>query len=140
MDVLEHIKNDSEFLESCYFHLKKDGCLVINVPSIPLLFSKYDDAVGHIRRYRKKELKNLLEKNKFTISILKYWGFLLIPLLFLRKLLINFSKKNDHEIIKKGMDTQPKMVLFIINMLKYIELNFIKINVLGSSLISIVKK
>ena len=38
------------------------------------------------------------------------------------------------------MDTQPKMVLFIINMLKYIELNFIKINVLGSSLISIVKK
>tara|TARA_Y100000588_G_C13843416_1_gene748788 strand:- start:78 stop:761 length:684 start_codon:yes stop_codon:yes gene_type:complete len=101
LDVLEHIKNDSEFLESCYFHLKKDGCLVINVPSIPLLFSKYDDAVGHIRRYRKKELKNLLEKNKFTISILKYWGFLLIPLLFLRKLLINFSKKNDHEIIKK---------------------------------------
>ena len=48
LDVLEHIGNEKEFLESCYFHLKKDGYLIINVPSIPVLFSKYDVAVGHI--------------------------------------------------------------------------------------------
>ena len=37
----EHIENDDEFLKSCYFYLKKDGFLIINVPGIPELFSKY---------------------------------------------------------------------------------------------------
>ena len=137
---LEHIDNDNEFLQSCYFHLKKDGFLVINVPSIPELFSKYDNAVGHIRRYKKENLRNLLVKNNFKIFLIKYWGFLLVPLLFLRKVMTNLSKKNKEEIIKKGMDTQPKIILFVINMLKYLELKLFKVSILGSSLVSIVKK
>ena len=140
LDVLEHIDNDNEFLQSCYFHLKKDGFLVINVPSIPELFSKYDNAVGHIRRYKKENLRNLLVKNNFKIFLIKYWGFLLVPLLFLRKVMTNLSKKNKEEIIKKGMDTQPKIILFVINMLKYLELKLFKVSILGSSLVSIVKK
>ena len=64
--------------------MKKDAFLIINVPSIPELFSKYDNAVGHIRRYKKIDPKNLLLKNEFKIYLIKYWGFLLISLLFLR--------------------------------------------------------
>ena len=86
---MEHIENENEFLKSCSFHMKKDAFLIINVPSIPELFSKYDNAVGHIRRYKKIDLKNLLLKNEFKIYLIKYWGFLLIPLLFLRKIIIN---------------------------------------------------
>ena len=140
LDVLEHIDNDNEFLQSCYFHMKKGSFLIINVPSIPELFSKYDNAVGHIRRYKKRDLKNLLIKNEFKISLLHYWGFLLIPLLFLRKIMMNLLKQNNEEIIKKGMDTQPKTIIFVINLLKYIELKFLKISIIGSSLVSIVKK
>lgn len=140
LDVLEHIDNDDNFLQSCYFHLKKSGFLVINVPSIPELFSKYDDAVGHIRRYKKENLKQLLIKNQFKIFLIKYWGFLLVPILFLRKIMIASSNISKSEIIKKGMDTQPKFILVIINILKYIELKLLNISLLGSSLISIVKK
>jgi len=140
LDVLEHIKNDKEFLDSCYFHIKEGGFLIINVPSIPELFSKYDNAVGHYRRYSKKKIEILIAESKFKIVSIKYWGFFLIPLLFLRKIMVNFSKKNDVEIIKKGMDTQPKIVLFIIKTLKFLEMNFIKINILGSSLLTIIKK
>jgi len=64
----------------------------------------------------------------------------LIPLLLLRKMMINLSKQNDEETIKKGMDTQPKIIMSIISMLKYIELKFLNISILGSSLVSIVKK
>jgi len=140
LDVLEHINNDKEFLESCYFHIKEGGFLIINVPSIPELFSKYDNAVGHHRRYSKEKLKILIAESKFKIISIKYWGFFLIPLLFLRKIMVNFSKKNDEKIIKKGMDTQPKIVLSTINFLKFLEMNIIKINILGSSLITIIKK
>ena len=140
LDVIEHIENDDEFLKSCYFYLKKDGFLIINVPGIPELFSKYDDVVGHLRRYKKNQLEKLLLKNEFSVSLIKYWGFLLVPILLLRKIMINLSNKNKVEIIKKGMDTQPKLILLVINILKYIELKFIKINLLGSSIISIAKK
>jgi hypothetical protein len=54
--------------------------------------------------------------------------------------MINLSKQNDEETIKKGMDTQPKIIMSIISMLKYIELKFLNISILGSSLVSIVKK
>ena len=140
LDVLEHIDNDGEFLQSCHFHLKKDGYLVINVPSMSFLFSKYDTAVGHLRRYNKKELMGLLLEKNFKIFSIQYWGFLLLPLLFLRKVLMNLSKKSNEDLIKKGMDTQAKPILFIINLLKYIELKFLKINFVGSSLILIVRK
>ena len=120
--------------------MKKGSFLIINVPSIPELFSKYDNAVGHIRRYKKRDLKNLLIKNEFKISLLHYWGFLLIPLLFLRKIMMNLLKQNNEEIIKKGMDTQTKTIIFVINLLKNIELKFLKISIIGSSLVSIVKK
>ena len=140
LDVLEHIDNDKEFLESCYFHLKDGGFLIVNVPSIPELFSKYDIAVGHRRRYSMKKLKILILESNFKIISMKYWGFFLIPLLFLRKIMLNFSKKKDEEIIKKGMDTQPKIVLLIINFLKFLEMNIIKISILGSSIITIIKK
>ena len=54
--------------------------------------------------------------------------------------MVNLSKKNNTELIKKGMDTRSIPVLFVINVLKYIELQFLKISFFGTSLISIVKK
>ena len=87
-----------------------------------------------------KKLKILILESNFKIISMKYWGFFLIPLLFLRKIMLNFSKKKDEEIIKKGMDTQPKIVLLIINFLKFLEMNIIKISILGSSIITIIKK
>ena len=65
---------------------------------------------------------------------------MLVPILFLRKIMIASSNISKSEIIKKGMDTQPKFILVIINILKYIELKLLNISLLGSSLISIVKK
>ena len=67
-------------------------------------------------------------------------GFFIDSAAIFKKIIINLSKKDKTEIITKGMDIQPKIVLFVISMLKYIELKFLRISVLGSSLISIVKK
>ena len=139
LDVLEHIDNEDEFLKSCYFHLKKNGFLILNVPSLPELFSKYDDAVGHLRRYKKNNLKKLLLKNNYKINLIEYWGFLLIPVLFLRKIIIQ-SSKSKKDVIKKGMNTENILVKSILSIFKFLELNFFKYSFLGSSLISIVKK
>ena len=53
-DVLEHIPDTQPFLSSVIRHIKLNGFLLINVPALQTLYSKYDETVGHVRRYNKR--------------------------------------------------------------------------------------
>ena len=76
-DVIEHLEDPAYFLESVKYHLKPDGLLVVNVPAEQWLFSRYDEVVGHFRRYTMKTLNNLLEHCGFTLITGTYWGLFL---------------------------------------------------------------
>lgn len=84
-DVLEHIENESEFLQSVKFHLAESGTLLINVPAHQFFFSDYDRAAGHIRRYSMTQLAKIAEHNGLKVHTWTYWGLPLIPLLLARK-------------------------------------------------------
>lgn len=56
IDVIEHIEDDSRELDKAKLHLKEGGQLIILVPAYNFLFSPFDKAVGHFRRYNKKRL------------------------------------------------------------------------------------
>jgi SAM-dependent methyltransferase len=84
-DVLEHIENENEFLESVKFHLKASGTLLINVPAHQFFHSDYDQAAGHIRRYSMNRLEKVAAENGFKIRAITYWGLPLVPLLMARK-------------------------------------------------------
>jgi SAM-dependent methyltransferase len=84
-DVLEHIENESEFLQSVKFHLAEGGTLLINVPAHQFFFSDYDRAAGHIRRYSISQLAKVAERNGLRASVFTYWGLSLVPLLLARK-------------------------------------------------------
>jgi SAM-dependent methyltransferase len=84
-DVLEHIEDESGFLQSVKFHLAESGALLINVPAHQFFFSDYDRAAGHIRRYSIDQLAKVAEKNGLQVRALTYWGLPLAPLLLLRK-------------------------------------------------------
>lgn len=86
-DVLEHIEGESDFLQAVRFHLTDFGSLLVNVPAHQFLYSDYDRAAGHIRRYEAKRLADLAEKNGFKIRAMTYWGLPLVPLLLARKVL-----------------------------------------------------
>jgi 2-polyprenyl-3-methyl-5-hydroxy-6-metoxy-1,4-benzoquinol methylase len=60
INVLEHIESDSETVKKLANSLAKNGHLAIYVPAFQLLYSKFDRDIGHFRRYRKKELKNMM--------------------------------------------------------------------------------
>lgn len=84
-DVLEHIDDESGFLQSVKFHLAESGTLLINVPAHQSLYSDYDRAAGHIRRYSVDQLAKVAEQNGFKARAFTYWGLPLVPLLLLRK-------------------------------------------------------
>ena len=51
IDVLEHIKDDSAEIAAATARLRSNGTLVVLSPAHAWLFSAFDAAVGHYRRY-----------------------------------------------------------------------------------------
>lgn len=56
IDVLEHIQDDRGELASVSRHLASRGKLIVLSPAFPSLYSKFDTALGHVRRYTAKSL------------------------------------------------------------------------------------
>jgi SAM-dependent methyltransferase len=56
IDVLEHIENDRAELESACSHLKPGGFLIVLSPAHQWLYTPFDEAIGHYRRYNKNTL------------------------------------------------------------------------------------
>jgi SAM-dependent methyltransferase len=57
MDVLEHIADDRAELADAAVRLKPGGHLVVLVPAHEWLFTPFDLAIGHFRRYSKRSLR-----------------------------------------------------------------------------------
>lgn len=102
-DVLEHIRDEDSFLRSVQFHLAESGSILLNVPSHQTLYSKYDRAAGHVRRYSAGQLKAVALRNGLVVHSYTYWGIPLMPLLILRKAMLVFQK-NEKDIIASGLD------------------------------------
>lgn len=68
LNVLEHIKHDNQALKNLYRLLKKDGTLVLLIPSHRFLFGEIDRNIGHFRRYEKSDILNELKKIGFIVS------------------------------------------------------------------------
>lgn len=100
-DVIEHIAETKPFIEAATFHLKSGGYVFVNVPACQRLFSRYDTAAGHHRRYDKKMLRAELAAAGLRLCVLNYWGALLLPALIARNLYIS-SKHDAADIIRSG--------------------------------------
>ncbi len=59
IDVLEHIENDRGEVEQAAEHLDRGGHLVVLAPAHQWLFSEFDRAIGHHRRYTARMLEAL---------------------------------------------------------------------------------
>ncbi len=56
IDVLEHIEDDRAELARAANHLKPGGALIVLAPAHPFLFTPFDAAIGHFRRYTRSSL------------------------------------------------------------------------------------
>ncbi|WP_299888245.1 bifunctional 2-polyprenyl-6-hydroxyphenol methylase/3-demethylubiquinol 3-O-methyltransferase UbiG [uncultured Lacinutrix sp.] len=76
LNVVEHIKDDNLAIKNCKKLLKKDGHLVILVPSYQGLFNKFDTELGHYRRYTKSKLAKVFKTNSFKIIHKQHFNFI----------------------------------------------------------------
>ncbi len=67
LNVLEHIEDDLFALEQLRNVLAPGGKLALLVPAHRFLYGEFDRAVGHFRRYEKRELRVKLEQVGFAV-------------------------------------------------------------------------
>jgi SAM-dependent methyltransferase len=108
-DVIEHLDDDMAFLDAVLFHVQSAGMVFINVPADPGLFSEYDEAAGHVRRYLSSDLCQLAEKCGCEVLKWTYWGLPLRLLLRLRKRRLAGQRDKD-AILRDGFSPRHGLV------------------------------
>lgn len=71
IDVLEHIADDADELGRAASRLVPGGRLVVLSPAHQFLFSEFDAAIGHVRRYNRESLL-AVKPDRLTVDSLFY--------------------------------------------------------------------
>ena len=68
LNVLEHIDDDAAALADLFRVVQPGGRLLVYVPAFQILFTSMDRHVGHVRRYRRRQLVERVSAAGFTID------------------------------------------------------------------------
>ncbi|MFQ5681780.1 MAG: class I SAM-dependent methyltransferase [Candidatus Binatia bacterium] len=79
LDVIEHMDEDTRALAECRRILKAGGVLIVTVPAFMALWSPWDEALGHRRRYNISGLAGMVQQAGLTIQRLTYIFFFVLP-------------------------------------------------------------
>jgi len=71
-NVLEHIEDDEATLRELCTLVRPGGCVAVFSPAFQLLMSDFDRSIGHVRRYRKRELSDRFAAAGFEVVEARY--------------------------------------------------------------------
>ena len=101
LDVLEHQEDDREFLRNLVSKMRPGSTLLVTVPALPKLWSQWDVALGHYRRYDKESLLQAVNGLGLSIREISFLFPELIPLGLYRA-----RTKNDSIAKKDGSEAE----------------------------------
>lgn len=98
MDVLEHIKDDKDYMKQIKNRLSDDGVILLTVPAFMKLYSLHDKELKHFRRYDMRMLNSALKGSglKITSKSYFYLSLIILRLLTIKKTQ-NLSMWNNSE-------------------------------------------
>ncbi|MFZ1864990.1 MAG: class I SAM-dependent methyltransferase [Polyangiales bacterium] len=80
-EVLEHIEDDRTALIRWRQWLRPGGLMVLSVPAHPQRWNATDEWAGHVRRYEREQLRDVLEGAGMEVEEIECYGFPLANLL-----------------------------------------------------------
>ena len=97
LDVIEHIDDDQSVINEFIRVVKPGGHIFITVPAFQFVWSEWDDALGHKRRYTVKSLTELISSKELNTIQLSYINvFAFFPILVYR-LLRNLANQSNNK-------------------------------------------
>jgi len=85
LDVLEHQQDDRAFLATLVKKMEPGSRLLLTVPALQKLWSSWDVALGHFRRYDKPSLLACLEGLPLNVDEMSFVFPEMVPLAMVRK-------------------------------------------------------
>jgi SAM-dependent methyltransferase len=104
-EVLEHIEADRDVLATWVRKLRPGGRLLISVPAHQRKYGRSDELVGHVRRYEREQLLDLLRGVGIRPVRLVNYGW---PLTELTRRVSNRLVRDDHSY--DGMNPEQRSV------------------------------
>jgi len=99
LDVLEHLQDDRHVLGLFHRVLVPGGRLLLKVPAHPFLFGAIDEASSHLRRYRRRLLRERLVRAGFEVERLEHMNLAATVPYFVKSRILkrrtNFSNSID---------------------------------------------
>ena len=134
IDVLEHVEDDLALLNRYVSNSSSDALFVISVPAFKSLWSNHDVFLEHFRRYRKKDLRNLIQKAGLKELEASYIFGSIFPLVWLiRKIKRSKSIQSD---LKQSSNMVNFLILKFLKIEKILPLN----KIFGTSVFIVAKK
>jgi SAM-dependent methyltransferase len=99
-DMLEHVDDDEEALSELFKAAKRGGGIIVTVPQHQFLWSQQDKYSFHKRRYTREGLIEKVEKVGFQEKWSTSFVSLLLPTMFLARLVRN-RKKSDFDVFRE---------------------------------------
>jgi SAM-dependent methyltransferase len=97
-EVLEHLDDEQDAISKMRNWLKPGGYLIISVPAHMSAWDKDDEIFGHKRRYEKKDLVKLMERNGFQIIEFASYGFPWLNILkIIREFMVGIHPPKFHD-------------------------------------------
>lgn len=95
-DVLEHLPDDVGVLREVHHMLIPGGHIILTVPAYPSLWSYFDEASHHCRRYTLQELQNKLVCAGYRVEYATPFMMTLFPLVWIgRRLAARLQNNNN---------------------------------------------
>jgi SAM-dependent methyltransferase len=96
-DALEHVEDDTGALREVSTLLDRNGALVLTVPAHQFLWSSFDEASHHCRRYSLADLRRKLEATGYRVEYATQYMAPLFPLLWTtRRVAAIVGSRADH--------------------------------------------
>lgn len=137
-DVIEHVPEPRALVAAAVAHLRPGGHLLVNVPALQSLFSAYDVAAGHLRRYSRRTLAEEVAGLSGELAAIRYWGLSLVPLLALRRLVA--GQTPDANTIRSGFEPPNRLAHHALRTLMRAELALLKSPPVGTSVMAAVRR
>jgi len=144
LDVIEHVDDDICMLQRAARTLRQDGLLFVTAPALPRLWSAYDQAIGHKRRYTKQTLATVSKAAGLRAIDIRYFMCGLLPACWLQRYLLQRSScsSNQDELVRAVHRIPPRSVnalmagIFTLESLCY---SFMRMPI-GSSLLGVFQR
>lgn len=129
-----------EMLNIVYNRLSWNGIAIFNCPALKHFSGLHDLQVGIENRTSIGKFKDLLNENKFRITQITYWPFLLSPIIWITRFIQRIKASPKHFNAKSDLKEEPYLINKFCYLITLIENKLFSRKPFGSSLFLVLKK